>query len=345
MRIIGGEFEIPLGLGTEKFAIGGGIADRYYYATGRSALCAILRSVSDAGGSGRKVLVPDYICASVTKTISDTGYGVSFYKIDDDFLPMVESLCSGLQKDTILFLVNYFGMLSLEKTISFVRQRQEEAVIIIDDVQNYYGFGRTSGSDYAFTSFRKWFPVPDGAEVIVKNRKQGRKPDGFKDANEFAQYKFAGNILKNFRGKVGDALYLDLIEKGERILEDGYKCKCSDYSLEMMDRIDKTDFAEKRKRNAWMLHEGLDRLGIPHAYNRNTVPLFVPVFLENRAKVRAELAEHNIFCPVHWPRVSGNLQGNNHLYDIELSLVCDQRYDEDDMGRILEVLEYACKNI
>lgn len=345
-KVIGGEFAVPLYLGMDK-PDGVGRAERpgrRFYASGRTALYAILNAVADAQGEYGGVLVPDYICVSVTRTIRDAGHDFSFYQIGHDFSPVMESLRAGLQKEKIVLLVNYFGLVDLEKAVSSIREESGGAVVIIDDVQNYYGFGQACDFDYAFTSFRKWFPVPDGAEVVTRNRQLGEGLGDIGGRNEFAQYKFAGNVLKNFRQKVGSSVYLDLIEKGERVLDGGYRCECSGYSFGMMEVLDREDYAGKRKRNAEVLHKGLDRIGITNIYRGDAVPLFVPALLENRTEVRERLAAHNIFCPVHWPWESGELQGCSPLYDMERSLVCDQRYDEGDMELILEILEHECVN-
>lgn len=265
-----------------------------------------------------------------------------FYQIGENLLPDEISLCEGLSKEKIVLLVNYFGMSDLKKTLALIRSESEDAVIIMDNVQDYYGMDHVGDYDYMFTSYRKWFPVPDGAEV--RKKQECGELINFNGENKFAQYKFAGNILKNFRKEIDDSLSLELIREGERILDKGYRCRGTEYSLVLMKKLDREGFAEKRKRNAGILREGLERIGITNIYREDTVPLFVPILLKNRTEVRKRLFEHDIFCPVHWPHESEILQGNNVLYDLELSLVCDQRYGEKDMMRILEILEGECKN-
>lgn len=345
IKVMGGEFEIPLNLGVDEVITHGEIdfSNGNYYTSGRTCLYAILKSLRLYGEWG--VMLPDYICASVTQSVKDAGYNFSFYKIGPDFLPDMESLCTGLRKKEIVLLVNYFGMTDLTSSVSGIRKMSKDAVIIIDNVQDYYGLGKMDDFDYAFTSFRKWFPVPDGAEVVIKGGLQKAKLLSLDEKNEFAQYKFAGNLLKNFREKIDDSLCLELIEKGEKLLDEGYRCKCTNYALSIMESIDKEECAEKRRKNAKVLHEGLDRLGIKDVYRKDAVPLFVPILLTDRTKIRKKFFEHNIFCPVHWPHESEKLQGRNPLYDMELSLICDQRYGEDDMRLILEILEHECKNM
>ena len=71
------------------------------------------------------------------------------------------------------------------------------------------------------------------------------------------------------------------------------------------------------------------------------MPLFIPVFLENRSEVRKKMFSNNIFTPVHWPYESDKLNGEvkNLIYDKELSLICDQRYSLEDMERQIKVIK------
>ncbi len=53
------------------------------------------------------------------------------------------------------------------------------------------------------------------------------------------------------------------------------------------------------------------------------------------------LFNENIFVPIHWPVEDVDMQGNNNLYKMELSLICDQRYEKEDMERIIRGIENA----
>ena len=67
-------------------------------------------------------------------------------------------------------------------------------------------------------------------------------------------------------------------------------------------------------------------------------PLFVPVTVREgkRKDLQNRLRENEIFCPIHWLKPDTGCESN--LYDIELSLICDQRYGEQDMLRIVSVI-------
>jgi hypothetical protein len=73
------------------------------------------------------------------------------------------------------------------------------------------------------------------------------------------------------------------------------------------------------------------------------VPLFVPIFFdatEHRNAVRKKLIEAQIYCPIHWPKpamIPADFEANK-IYDTELSLICDQRYNLDDMDRLVTLI-------
>lgn len=347
IKIIGGEFEAFPKLKKDELSINGmaETGGRKYYTSGRTCLYAILKSIAASPEQIGGVLVPDYICASVTRTIADAGFDYSFYQIGKNLYPDMESLYHGLQREKIVLLVNYFGAVDLDEAMSSIRAFSEDVVIVVDNVQDYYGLGKTTGYDYAFTSFRKWFPVPDGAEAIAKDKQLLKEMPEFTGENRYVRYKLVGNALKYFRDEVDDIVYLRLLEKGERILDEEYLCECTDYSLAAIRSMDTKGYAETRKNNAKILHEGLERQGITHIYKEDTVPFFVPIISENREALRKRLFEQHIFCPIHWPHESEELQGDNVLYHTELSLICDQRYGESDMRKILEILEHGHKNL
>lgn len=335
VNIIGGEFKIPLTnmekKETENYKL---------FASGRGAFAAILRKIIAGNNTLHKcgnVMLPDYLCSSITQVCIDEKIQYQFYHISENLLPDEEDLLPKLGDNSIVLLISYFGMIDVKKIAERIKEHNPNVVIILDDVQNYYSqYSESNFWDYRFNSYRKWFAVPDGAEAFCKS--------GFLDfpktKNSFAQYKFSGNVLKNFSNWVEDTLCLDLIKKGEEILDKDYNCECSKISKQLFPKISFEEIKVKRQENATYLHFELEKLGIKHIYNSDRVPFFIPVFLENRDEVRKEMFKNNVFTPVHWPYESDILNGQkkNKLYETELSLICDQRYSMDDMKRQVKVL-------
>lgn len=334
-KILGGEFRIETdALASEiKQDISPG------YSLGRSCLYAILDAIKPCV---EEVLLPDYSCSSVAEVPLRIGLPFKHYHIEPTLLPDTDHL-KGLIKSSneklAIILISYFGIVDLENVIKDIRSNYPEIIIIVDDVQNFYGFGKQSDFDYCFTSYRKWFAVPDGADILQKAGMP--KVQLFDRQGDYVIYKAAGNILKNHVDMIGDSLSLELLEKGENQMDEEYRYGCSDIGRNLFQRIDLNSVAVKRKRNAKILHDGLERLGIRHFYNPERTPLFVPIVIQNRDEIRKALFAENIFAPIHWPVKDTDTQGNNELYNAELSLICDQRYDKEDMERMLSGIKKA----
>lgn len=330
--IIGGEFNIQISEIKRNIKK----VNENLFSSGRSAFCTILRNISF--DVPRKILLPDYLCSSITQVCIDESIPYDFYHINDDLFPDDRSLFEAVEDNSIVLLISYFGIIDNKPVIEKIKKIKPESIIILDDVQNFYANESDNTSwDYRFTSYRKWFPVPDGAEIFCK----GTVLKYFDKENQFAEYKFAGNLLKNYSDWISDDFCLDLIKEGERILDENYNCMCSSISKQLIPQISYEEIKEKRKENSQFLHNELEKLGIRHLYNSSAVPLFIPIFINIRDKLRNNMFENNIFTPIHWPYESKELNGliRNTIYNNELSLICDQRYSLEDMKKQIGIIK------
>lgn len=327
--IIGGEFSISselLKLKERELE-----SSNIKFSSGRSALFSILCDIEKKRGIKGRILLPSYLCNSITQTIIDAEWRFDFYELDSTLHIELDSSDAFSNYDTIL-LINYFGLLDLDNDISILRKLCTHLVIIEDDVQAFYNM-EYSKADYSFCSLRKWFPCIDGAITKPSNI-----PPLNKKCSLWSHYKFAGNILKSYSGYVDDSLILELLRHGENLLENEYLTECSSVSRIIFSNLKLERIAQIRKENAKVLHCELARMNIPHLYNEDAVPLFIPIFIENRDELRKDFFDRKIFTPKHWEWVSNSLNGKCAIYDIELSLICDQRYGKEDMDRQISVI-------
>ena len=77
----------------------------------------------------------------------------------------------------------------------------------------------------------------------------------------------------------------------------------------------------------------IELITLPKIDFEKASPLFYPIFLrtEDRDSLRSYMIKEGIYCPIHWPEVMGAKKG---IRENELSLICDQRYNEKDMYAI-----------
>ena len=136
---------------------------------------------------------------------------------------------------------------------------------------------------------------------------------------------------------------LDFYEEAEEILEDIGITTASERDIKCAKKLDVEFMKTKRRKNAIILMQAFAAQLIFPSLTEDDCPMFVPIFVPEgkRNELRRHLIQRDIYCPVHWP-VSPyhKLQKGpvTDLYENELSLVCDQRYTERDMFRMVEAI-------
>ena len=72
-----------------------------------------------------------------------------------------------------------------------------------------------------------------------------------------------------------------------------------------------------------------------------TAPLYFTLYVEERSVLQRLLAQESIYAPVIWPVENEAVLINEevrYIYDHILAIPCDQRYDESDMLRAVEII-------
>ena len=288
--------------------------------SGRTAIEAVLRDIPDA----HTALLPSYCCDSMIVPFRDAGIKVKFYQVDWENGLKVEIKGSA----DIFLWCNYFG---------FKNEMPEFDGVIIEDITHSM-LSMTSShphSDYLVASLRKWEPVNCGGYCSVQI-------DGEVPSDEFVRLKSAAmeqkkDYLEDLDPKKKPQ-FLSMFGESNHWLTDHYSGLSIDpFSRDYLERVDVEKQRIIRRENAGALYEGLgDRVQFMFPIEDMDCPLFVPILFPNRNEVRAHLTNNGIYCPIHWPKPEGC---ESNIYDLELSLICDQRYGIEDMERIVSVLK------
>lgn len=354
VRSIGGGYEISPQLLQKAFMkqeLGlGEIKD----STARQVLYRILQSNklnAEYKDTLTDVYVPDFVCGCVYQAIEKSEKRIHYYHIDENFYDNFdfESLIRTIEKESTcknsaLIIINYFATLDTVKTVKKVKNLNTDLTVILDNVQSLYDMRINSGADYQFSSLRKWLPVPDGACVKVKTGEMSLPSLRYK-TNISAIESITAGFLKNYKDfkEIQDKNYLSHFEKSEEIIDNSWDVQVSSFTSTILDNLNLEEIASKRRANAYTLCNLLLSNEKLNVVAENfiklmderplMVPMFIPVFINNRDSVRKELMKNNIFCPIHWPDSK-----NEELSNRELSLVIDQRYDNFDMKKIADIL-------
>ena len=306
--------------------------------SGRTAIETIIKNTSI-----QKIAFPSYCCDSMLVPFRENGIEVVFYNVNyDDKLKINFSIAAN--SDAVLWC-NYFGFNIPTPDITAFK---ESGGIIIEDItHSFFSTNQYNDqSDYLVASLRKWEPIVCGGYCCSVNGELKEVPVN-KPPIEFVHLKKNAMMLKSKYLETGNESlkpeFLSMFKEANEWLANNYSgLSIDEESEKILNCIDADKERSMRRNNAKAIYDGIKEIDYIRPMFRiddMDCPLFVPVIIDRdlRDKVRKKLIDNKIYCPVHWPRP--NADCNSNLYDMELSLICDQRYNESDMQRIISVLK------
>lgn len=337
MREIGSEFSVEYINERNKTGIPGLDKGQMVF-SGRTAIETVLLNES----SIHNALLPSYCCDSMIEPFRKAGVNVNFYSVN-----YVGGISIGLELneevDCILWC-NYFGFsVPMPDFSDFIHRG---GVVIEDITHSLYSEKQSHDqSHYLVASLRKWEAVLCGGYCASRKGILGLFPQGIPFESFLKLKKKAMDLKRRYllgENDIAKSEFLQIYSEANEWLAENYSgLDIDDYSRNYLAHVDFTSHREQRVRNAQVLYEGLNGnpdIQFMFPINKMDCPLFVPVLIRNgkRDQVRKKLIDREIYCPVHWPHPDDICESN--LYDMELSLICDHRYSEEDMKRIVEVL-------
>lgn len=287
--------------------------------SGRTAIETVLKDIPDA----HSALLPSYCCDSIISPFRDLGIEVKFYNVEWD-----GGINYFIEDSADIFVwCNYFGYKNVMPDF--------EGVIIEDITHSFLSSEMYHHrSDYLVASLRKWEPIYCGGYCSVETN-LNTPPDDFIEIKSSAM-KLKAEYLKDLDIEKKTE-FLSLFRDSNNWLAENYsKLSIDSWSREYLGHVNIKNQRIIRRQNAHILYEGLHKK-VQFLFPEEDIdcPLFVPILLDNRDEVKKYLISHGIYCPVHWPKPEGC---ESNIYDLELSLICDQRYRIEDMRRIVSVI-------
>lgn len=310
-----------------------------YLLSGRTALKFIVDDICSVK-EFHKILLPSYCCESMIEPFVASGIDTQFYQVYTDYLnyPYVNDA-------NAILLIDFFGYIISENAEIARQEKEAGKIVIYDATHNLDGNPAVEAyADYSFCSYRKWFYCN-----FAKATKRGgsfRKIEQKSNDRYIAlRNEAAREKEKYFMGEaIEKEAFLSLFSEAEQRLDEDY----IGYTGEPV-VFDLSEIVSARRENAVYLIEQLKKIPEIKLWRdkvrEDDVPMFVPILVDPlvRNDLRQELINERIYCPIHWPVSS--LHGEcNELYDMELSLICDQRYGIADMERIICVIRDYFKN-
>lgn len=315
--------------------------------SGRTALEHIVEVLVRMGKTA--VCVPSFCCQTMIVPFLKHGMKVLFYDVQITQKGLHRVTCDK-KYDTIL-LMDYFGHTDDETLEIATREKADGVTVIYDATHSMYSLINTQPYDFVYGSYRKWLDINCGFFSWGKEQRIAgiTQSDGNQAYARVREELFDRKAEYMNGGAVRKEAFLSLINTAEFILEEHYHHKMpDDRSKEVLKHSDANYIINKRRTNAKVLTDAINELNdarvrcINPVLNPYDTPLFVGVIVEStlRDPLRRFLIEHEIYCPIHWPKTKEHIEmrGSKLLFNSELSLICDQRYDEKDMHRISETI-------
>lgn len=326
--------------------------DYSWLSTGRSAISLVLETIKQRNPSVKKTaLIPSFTCNTVIEPFLKHGYDIKLLPIKNgDLCTDGDCLLTAAEEANagVLLIHRYFGFDSLptcEKSLSKIKRLGVK--IIEDKTQCLYSNLPELKADYTIASIRKWLGVPDGAFAVCAEGIFDNKPQKTDSALETA--KIEASLLKYnhlFKGEGKKQAFLDKYRIAEEILNNqAERYSIGNFSLKMQTTLNIDWMKSRRRLNFSHLLNGLSNItGLSPTFPKlpeNVVPLYCPIFVGDRKALQQHLVANSIYAPIVWPKadVLPNVCVEaDYLYEHLLCIPIDQRYDCNDMQRIIDCI-------
>lgn len=324
--------------------------DKLYYSLCREALCDIAYAL---GTNTKTVLIPAYTCQTVITPFEEAGWLCKFYSIRRDLRIDTDNLLSLVKKlhPSLVVVHPFFGMDLNDEEMKVLMAIKELCIaVVLDLTQCLFSTKQYSFASFVVASYRKWMPLPDGGFLrSFTNTIEIVQPET--DNLEFIEKSIAAMYLRDQYFKIGEQRMKDISIRLNKSANNMAKRniishKMSQVSVSLLQKEDLKLNQQCRFENYFYLDRNVDESEkITKVCKNNeeltTAPLYFTIFAQNRASLQHLLAQDAIYAPVIWPVEDKRVLIDdevNYIYEHLLAIPIDQRYDVNDMQRVIEIL-------
>ena len=318
-KAIGGYYDLELPLRACEYRNG------IRLATGRMCLEYILRV-----RHYKHVYMPYYTCEVMLQPLQALGIKYTFYSIDNNLEPQELPM---LNADEAFVYVNYFGL--KDDCVSRLAELYG-AQLIVDNALAFYS--KQKGGDQLFTAY-KFFGVSDGAYLEMNESNPFEPLFDLPQDTSFGRMK---HLLWRIDTCAEDGFQEFL--RSKESMEGLPLSRMSNITQRILGTIDYEEVATRRRANYTLLQDAVQDVNLLRVANRplkdGEVPMVYPLLLKDDA-IRQKMFEKQIYPARYWPNVLDWCNEDSIEYQLAnntLALPIDQRYSEEDMKRIINVI-------
>jgi hypothetical protein len=280
-------------------------------------------------------LLPNYLCSSILDQFQNVDY--DYYDLNDQLQIILEKLTEQIKsnKYRVLFMIDYFGIVdrNLDNILALCK---EYKILVVEDfthrpfdLENLYG-------DITLCSIRKTLAIPYGGIIrdkqnLLDYRLHKRAPGKY---TILYTVKTLAMILKNINCL--KPIWRPILVYCEKWLDSlPVMCGVDFVSQFLLSRFDHQAIKQKRLQNYKYLQSHLFSQSLPSNDQEGyfMYPLVFPD-QQTRDQVRKKLIDNRIYPAIHWDNPI------NHFCNRVLSIPIDQRYNQTDMKRIVQLIQH-----
>lgn len=317
IKPIGGYFEWEFPVNNGSFPH----SDGALLNSGRHSLEYILKSL----GTIKCLYIPYYTCDVVLQPIERLGIPHKFYRINKDFTLSEEV---ALSEDEYIIYNNYFGLMDIYCKEMANRYGNR---LILDYAQAFFA-PKLEGIN-TFYSPRKFVGIPDGGIAYANTPISLELPTD-------NSYDKCAHLLKRHDLTPMDG-YNDFKESSHKIALSPLS-SMSTLTQKMLSSLDYLAIQERRLTNFTLLHTHLsvsNELQIS-SLDSFSCPMVYPYYNKD-LELRKRLISNQVFVATYWPNVFEWTRERDIEYELSKNIIpipIDQRYDDKDMMRIVEII-------
>lgn len=313
-----------------------------------SGRCAIYLCLQDSLLSDPKkaAYLPAYTCETVSGCFVKAGYKIYYYDVDEHLTPIFDESLIG--EISFLLICGYYGFSTFD--LDFVKRCRSRGITVMQDTTHtaFSPNGACPEVDYIAVSLRKWMGVTSGGLAIKKNGVFKVSPLPA-DTEHLEIRKRALSTRQKYE-KSGDEVLnkesADAFWKAEWMLREIFDMQEGDEdSLYRIKHYPLAQAIEKRRENyAYLLEHLPENPAVRPIFPtlpEDSCPMFFAFLCDDRESLMAHLAANQIPPKVYWPVPPfihiEEYPHAQYIYEHIMSISCDQRFDLDDMARVVEV--------
>lgn len=322
----------------------------------RFSLCreALLLIAQQCATAVKRVLLPAYTCQTVIAPFVQEGWQCAFYPLDKNLRIDTAALLALAKsfRPTLCVVHPYFGNeLNRNELDALAVLKSLDCSLVEDRTQILFSQHYNELFDFFVGSYRKWFPIPDGAFLKLGKSACSIPTTEMSENEKFVQLTSAAMFLRGVFLNSGD----ENVKTLSRTIENQAAAaigstievhRMSDFSLKRLAMSEVAMMGKRRMDNYHFLYQHLINNEIVKPVKEDlseltTVPLYFPVYAKDRASLQTKLCARRIYAPILWPVQTSDILINDTIREIFgtiLMIPCDQRYTDEDMQFIVDVV-------